>query len=72
MERLLSHVDENIEVANLTTAFNRILRRMHADHELIQQIYEENKKEGYVRVRKVCEAKKCFVPYLHVETRFYM
>lgn len=54
MERLLNEVDEKLEVGDLSICFERIKTKMIANPELLQQIYEDNKKEGYVRVRKVC------------------
>ena len=53
MERLLNEVDEKLEVGDLSICFERIKTKMIANPELLQQIYEDNKKEGYVRVRKV-------------------
>uniref|UniRef100_A0A914BY28 RNA-directed RNA polymerase n=1 Tax=Acrobeloides nanus TaxID=290746 RepID=A0A914BY28_9BILA len=53
MERLLNEVDEKLEVGDLSICFERIKTKMIANPELLQQIYEDNKKEGYVRVRKI-------------------
>lgn len=54
MERLLNEVDEKLEVSDLLALFNLIKKKLIANMDLLSQIYEEHKKEGYIRIRKVC------------------
>ncbi|KAL3986069.1 RNA dependent RNA polymerase family protein [Acanthocheilonema viteae] len=53
LERLLNMIDETKQVPCLFTSFEKIRNSLLRQKDVLEEIYQENKREGYQRVRKV-------------------
>ncbi|CAG9539819.1 unnamed protein product [Cercopithifilaria johnstoni] len=53
LERLLNMIDETKQVPCLFTSFEKIRNSLLGQKDVLEEIYQENKREGYQRVRKV-------------------
>ncbi|MCP9260836.1 RNA-dependent RNA polymerase EGO-1 [Dirofilaria immitis] len=53
LERLINMVDETKQVPCLFTSFKKIRNSLLGQKDIMEEIYQENKREGYQRVRKV-------------------